>query len=118
MRAVTSEPQRPALPAGVDVVTLGQYPDLWADASRRSARRCLPTSTSTRPQRSAPGLARARHRLAPQTPYSALGGADGLREVHTWTQAGNASMLRLNERLGYVRGRTSITVSRALPLEI
>lgn len=41
----------------------------------------------------------------------------GIREVYTWTQAGNAPMLRLNEHLGYATGRTSITVSRALPLE-
>lgn len=40
----------------------------------------------------------------------------GLREVYTWTQAGNVSMARLNEHLGYVTTQTSITVSRALPL--
>ena len=40
----------------------------------------------------------------------------GLTELYTWTQAGNASMLRLNEHLGYVTGQTSITVSRPLPL--
>jgi mycothiol synthase len=42
--------------------------------------------------------------------------ANGLRELYTWTQAGNSPMLRLNERLGYVTGQTSITVSRPLPL--
>jgi GNAT superfamily N-acetyltransferase len=42
--------------------------------------------------------------------------ANDLREVYTWTQAGNASMLRLNEHLGYTTGKTSITVSRELPL--
>ena len=41
----------------------------------------------------------------------------GVREIYTWTQAGNSSMLRLNEHLGYVTGQTSITVSRSLPLE-
>ncbi len=40
----------------------------------------------------------------------------GLTELYTWTQAGNTSMLRLNEHLGYVTGLTSITVSRPLPL--
>jgi mycothiol synthase len=40
----------------------------------------------------------------------------GLTELYTWTQAGNTSMLRLNEHLGYVIGTTSITVSRSLPL--
>ena len=41
---------------------------------------------------------------------------EGLTELYTWTQAGNASMLRLNEHLGYVTGQTSITLTRALPL--
>lgn len=41
---------------------------------------------------------------------------NGLAEVYTWTQVGNVSMRRLNEKLGYVTTRTSITVSRSLPL--
>jgi mycothiol synthase len=41
---------------------------------------------------------------------------NGLEEIYTWTQAGNSSMLRLNEHLGYVTTRNSITVSRVLPL--
>ena len=41
----------------------------------------------------------------------------GLREIYTWTQAGNASMARLNEHLGYFTTQTSITVSRPLPLD-
>jgi mycothiol synthase len=41
---------------------------------------------------------------------------NGLEEIYTWTQAGNSSMLRLNEHLGYVTTRNSVTVSRALPL--
>lgn len=41
---------------------------------------------------------------------------NGLTEVYPWTQAGNSSMLRLNEHLGYTPGRVSITVSRPLPL--
>ena len=40
----------------------------------------------------------------------------GLREVYTWTQAGNAPMLRLNEQLGYATGTSSITLARPLPL--
>jgi mycothiol synthase len=40
----------------------------------------------------------------------------GLNEIYTWTQAGNTSMLRLNEHLGYVIGQTSISLSRPLPL--
>lgn len=42
---------------------------------------------------------------------------NGLGELYTWTQAGNSSMLTLNEHLGYTIGQTSITVSRALPLD-
>ena len=41
---------------------------------------------------------------------------NGLEEIYTWTQAGNSSMLRLNEHLGYVTTRNGVTVSRALPL--
>ena len=41
---------------------------------------------------------------------------NGVGELYTWTQAGNTSMLRLNEHLGYVTAQTGITVSRALPL--
>jgi mycothiol synthase len=41
---------------------------------------------------------------------------NGLEEISTWTQAGNTSMLRLNEHLGYVTARYAITVSRELPL--
>jgi GNAT superfamily N-acetyltransferase len=42
--------------------------------------------------------------------------ANGLQEIYTWTQIGNAPMVRLNEHLGYVTTEVSITVSRALPL--
>jgi mycothiol synthase len=41
---------------------------------------------------------------------------NGVSELYTWTQAGNSSMVQLNEHLGYVPGQVSITVSRALPL--
>ena len=41
---------------------------------------------------------------------------NGLEEIYTWTQVRNSSMLRLNEHLGYVTTRNSITVSRTLPL--
>lgn len=40
----------------------------------------------------------------------------GVDELYTWTQSGNSAMRSLNERLGYATTRTSITVSRALPL--
>lgn len=42
--------------------------------------------------------------------------AHGVGEIYTWTQAGNVSMLRLNEHLGYVTSLTSISLSRDLPL--
>ena len=41
---------------------------------------------------------------------------NGLEELYTWTQAGNSSMRRLNEHLGYVTTRDGITVSRTLQL--
>jgi GNAT superfamily N-acetyltransferase len=41
---------------------------------------------------------------------------NGLEELYTWTQAGNEPMRRLNEHLGYVTTRQSITVSSTLPL--
>jgi GNAT superfamily N-acetyltransferase len=40
----------------------------------------------------------------------------GVTEIYTWTQARNLPMLTLNERLGYVTGKTSVTLSRPLPL--
>jgi len=40
----------------------------------------------------------------------------GITELYTWTQAGNTPMLTLNERLGYLTGKTNITLSRPLPL--
>lgn len=40
----------------------------------------------------------------------------GIREVYTWTQARNADMRALNERLGYVERGVSITVRAPLPL--
>jgi GNAT superfamily N-acetyltransferase len=42
--------------------------------------------------------------------------ANGLRELYTWTQAGNTPMLRLNEQLGYAPGHVSITLARPLPM--
>jgi len=40
----------------------------------------------------------------------------GIREIYTWTQAGNENMRAVNERLGYVARANSITVRRKLPL--
>jgi mycothiol synthase len=41
---------------------------------------------------------------------------NGVEEIYTWTQVGNAPMRSLNEDLGYVTTRNSITVSRTLTL--
>ncbi len=41
----------------------------------------------------------------------------GIREVYTWTQAGNDDMQALNARLGFRPGGLSVTVRRALPLD-
>lgn len=41
---------------------------------------------------------------------------NGIEELYTWTQDGNADMRCLNEHLGYATTKTSISVSRSLPL--
>lgn len=46
----------------------------------------------------------------------AFAGANGVREVTTWTQLGNTDMRALNERLGYTRRGEAITVRGPLPL--
>ncbi|HEV7962414.1 MAG TPA: GNAT family N-acetyltransferase [Actinoplanes sp.] len=40
--------------------------------------------------------------------------AQGIREVYTWTQTGNADMRRLNEHLGYVTRLQSFTMRAPL----
>lgn len=45
----------------------------------------------------------------------AFAAANGIREVYTWTQLGNAHMRGLNDRLGYVERDVSISVRDALP---
>jgi len=44
--------------------------------------------------------------------------AHGLREVYTWTQRGNHDMRALNEHLGFVTSRESLSVSASLPLPL
>jgi N-acetylglutamate synthase-like GNAT family acetyltransferase len=46
----------------------------------------------------------------------AFAAEQGLSEVYTWTQRGNADMRRLNEHLGYVTRSESLTVRAPLPL--
>jgi len=48
----------------------------------------------------------------------AFAAANGVREVYTWTQQGNADMRRLNEHLGYVERDVSISVRAPLPLSV
>jgi GNAT superfamily N-acetyltransferase len=156
------EPPPSALPAGVDVLTLDQHPQLWAACYDRFGREVLADfalfqplqisaeqwSTSwagdpmflalyggevigcagldrdtDRPERGENALTAVRRDWRGRGIASHLKrrtlrwAADhGLSELYTWTQAGNTSMLRLNEHLGYVRGQTSITVARPLPL--
>jgi len=43
---------------------------------------------------------------------------NGVREVYTWTQRGNAAMRRLNKHLGYVTRSECITVRASLPLDV
>ncbi|MEX1170526.1 MAG: GNAT family N-acetyltransferase [Chloroflexota bacterium] len=46
----------------------------------------------------------------------AFAATNGVREVYTWTQIGNADMRALNGRLGYVARGEAITVRGPLPL--
>lgn len=46
----------------------------------------------------------------------AFAAANGIREIYTWTQVGNADMRALNERLGYTTRGTSMTIRGPLPL--
>lgn len=67
--------------------------------------------TAVRRDRRGRGIASAlkRHALA-------FAAANGVREVYTWTQRGNADMRRLNEHLGYATRTESISVRATLPL--
>ena len=162
VRAVGDEPPPSALPAGVDVLTLDQHPQLWASCFDRFGREALadfalfePLEISAeqwntswagdpmflalyngevigcagldrdtdRPERGENALTAVRRDWRGRGVASHLkrrtlqwAAENGLTELYTWTQAGNTSMLRLNEHLGYVTGLTSITVSRPLPL--
>jgi mycothiol synthase len=162
VRAVGDEPPPSALPAGVDVLTLDQHPQLWAASFDRFGREVLADfalfeplrisaeqwSTSwagdpmflalyggevigcagldrdtDRPERAENALTAVRRDWRGRGVASHLkrrtlcwAAEHGMTEIYTWTQAGNTSMLRLNEHLGYVTGKTSITLSRSLPL--
>jgi GNAT superfamily N-acetyltransferase len=163
VRAIGAEPAPSPLPAGVDVLTLDQHPQLWAACYERFGREVLADfalfqplqisaeqwSTSwagdpmflalyggevigcagldrdtDRPERGENALTAVRRDWRGRGIASHLKrrtlrwAADhGLSELYTWTQAGNTSMLRLNEHLGYVTRQTSITVARPLPRE-
>jgi GNAT superfamily N-acetyltransferase len=160
VRAVADEPPPSPLPAGVEVITLDQQPDLWAacfdsfgtevladfavfEPLQISAEQwaaswagdpmflatydgevigCAGLHRDTdRPERAENALTAVRREWRGRGVASHLKrrtlrwAADhGVSEIYTWTQAGNAAMLRLNEHLGYVIGQTSITLSRPL----
>ena len=162
VRTIGDEPPPSALPAGVDVLTLEQHPQLWAASYERFGREALadfalfePLEISAeqwntswagdpmflalydgevigcagldrdtdRPERGENALTAVRRDWRGRGIASHLkrrtlvwAAEQGLTELYTWTQAGNTSMLRLNEHLGYVTGKTSITVARPLPL--
>jgi GNAT superfamily N-acetyltransferase len=162
VRAMSDEPPPSALPAGVEVVTLAQNPELWSACFETFGREVLadfalytPLQISAEQWNSAwagepmflalfdgdvigcAGLHRDTDRLdraenaltAVRRRWRGRGiashlkrctlqwaAAKGLREIYTWTQAGNSSMLQLNEHLGYATGQVSVTVSRPLPL--
>jgi GNAT superfamily N-acetyltransferase len=162
VRVVGEEPEPDGLPAGVEVVTLDEHPELWAACFERFGTEVLadfavfqPIRISEqqwnetwagdpmflavhggevvgcagldrdtdRPERGENALTAVRRDwrgrgLAVHLKRRTLRWAaeHGVTELYTWTQAGNTPMLTLNERLGYVTGQTSITLSRPLPL--
>lgn len=162
VRAIADEPSPSALPAGVEVITLDQQPDLWAGCFHTFGTEVLadfalfqplqisaeqwasswagePMFLAThddevigcaglhldtdRPERAENALTAVRRDWRGRGVASHLKrrtlrwAADhGVSEIYTWTQAGNVAMLRLNEQLGYVIGKTSISLARPLPL--
>jgi mycothiol synthase len=162
LRAIADEPSPSALPAGVEVITLDQQPDLWAACFQTFGTEVLadfalyqPLQISAeqwasswagepmllavqdgevigcaglhldadRPERAENALTAVRRDwrgrgVASHLKRRALRWAaeHGVSEIYTWTQAGNVAMLRLNEQLGYVVGKTSISLARPLPL--
>lgn len=163
VRTVGAEDPPSAPPAGVEVVTLADRPELWEGCYERFGTEVLADFATHAPLeisaeqwattwRGNPmflalvddavvGCAGLRldsdHRDRAENALTAVrrdwrgrgvaahlkrltlhwAATNGIREIYTWTQAGNESMARLNEHLGYVTTQTSITVSRRLPLE-
>ena len=163
VRAVGREEPTSPVPAGVDVITLDQRPELWAACYDTFGREVLADFAVDPPLEISPeewntawrgdlmflalhdgevigcaGLTRDTDRperaenalTAVRRPWRGRGiashlkrrtlhwaGANGIDELYTWTQDGNASMRRLNEHLGYVTRQVGITLSRPLPLD-
>lgn len=164
VRRIGDEPL-PAIPDGIEVVTVAQRPELWPKAYKPFALEAFADMATFRPivvsreqwQRDwlswpevmfvaladdeivgCAGLEydedqpdRAEHALtAVARPWRrrglasalkrltlAFAASNGVREVTTWTQIGNADMRALNERLGYVARGEAITVRGPLPLQ-
>ena len=161
-RAVGEEPAPGPPPAGIEVLTLDQQPELWASCYETFGRQVLADFATFEPLEisavqwstswagdpmflalhdgevvGCAGLARDTDR--PERGENALtavrrdwrgrgvaahlkratlhwAATHGVSEVYTWTQVRNAPMLSLNDKLGYVVSRTSITLERPLPL--
>jgi GNAT superfamily N-acetyltransferase len=163
VRRIGDEPM-PAIPDGIEVVTVAERPELWpaaydpfaleAFADMATLRRILVSREQWErdwlswPEATFIALAgdqvvgcagleydedqpdRAEHALtAVARPWRrrglasmlkrmtlAFAAANGVQEVTTWTQMGNADMRALNERLGYTERGEAITVRGPLPL--
>lgn len=163
VRTIGEEP-RPTVPDGIEVVTVEQRPETWADAYEGLALPAFADMVTARPivvsreqwerdwlvtpaamyvalvDGEVVGCAgleldldrpdRAEHALTAvardwrrrgigallKRQALAYAAEHGIREVYTWTQAGNEDMRALNARLGFRPGGLSVTVRRALPL--
>lgn len=161
VRAIADEAVPGELPAGVEVITLDEQPELWAECYETFGTQVLADFAvfeplqisaeewasswvgepmflalsdgevigcaglfrdSDRPERAENALTAARRDWRGRGIASHLkrltlrwAAEHEITEVYTWTQARNASMLRLNEHLGYTTGQTSITLARSLP---
>ncbi len=163
VRRIGHEPAAGTAPAGVEVLTLDQRPELWAESYDTFAVEVLadfavfePLEVTARqwaspswagdpmflalhggavigcaglhrdtdqPQRAENALTAVRRQWRGKGVASHLkrltlrwAAEHGISEVYTWTQAGNVSMIRLNDHLGYTTAQVSVALSRPLDL--